>query len=91
MLEKCDNELTFWALSMWANYIESEQLHVGAEDLKRMGETPKELEPEQKALAARLRNLAMQAMQRVGTPAAPHPIQWIPGPDDFGPVTCQAD
>lgn len=53
-----DNQIKATALKMWANYIESGDVNVSAEDLLKVQASPNELTEEQAEFVARLKNMA---------------------------------
>lgn len=63
---KPDNELIYYALSMWANHIETNDITMSAEDAHNCGyeKQIKALNPSQMAMVIRLRELAAKELAR---------------------------
>lgn len=62
MFEK-DSEIKTFALNMWANYIETSDIHLSAVDAKQMKQSFNSLTTEQMEFVVRLRKLAAKELE----------------------------
>lgn len=58
-----DEQKIYYALSMWANYIETGNICLGAEDARKQGMKTNPLDESQMRHVIRLRELARAALQ----------------------------